>query len=172
MRVQSEGLELVKGCPEDATCLPPDRASGVWIASDGALVVRLRRRKNRPNGSMLKRKCLCNVNAALCPPCVMKPLLAEKEVGERLWFISAHEAVTVLQGLMQKGGRKDWASFTLKTYRASSATSMASEGNSLGTILNAGEWRSAAFLRYVDEEMVDGATMLANTIDSSDAEAE
>ena len=40
----------------------------------------------------------------------------------------------------------------------------------MGTILQAGEWRSSAFLRYVDEDVVDGASLLARAIDVSDAE--
>ena len=44
---------------------------------------------------------------------------------------------------------------TVKGFRAGRATDMAKKGSSLGTILCAGEWRSSAFLRYIDEDVVD-----------------
>ena len=69
-----------------------------------------------------------------------------------------------LQGVEQA------SDFTLKTYRASAATALAACGHSLGDILRAGEWRSSAFLRYVDEDMVDGSSVLAAAIDASDVE--
>ena len=49
-----------------------------------------------------------------------------------------------------------WAdNLTLKAFRAGRTTEMAKSGCSLGQILCAGEWRSAAFLCYVDEDAVD-----------------
>ena len=60
--------------------------------------------------------------------------------------------------------------FQLKAFRAGRATSMVAHGCPLGEILMAGEWRSAAFARYVDEEAVDAAQLLAQTLDASDGE--
>ena len=50
---------------------------------------------------------------------------------------------------------------------------MAKEGNSLGHILQAGEWKSAAFLRYLDEgnilvDKINPCQMLETTLDRED----
>ena len=45
---------------------------------------------------------------------------------------------------------------------------MASAGCSLGDILLAGEWRSAAFLKYVQIDTVDQAILFQECIDSGD----
>ena len=60
--------------------------------------------------------------------------------------------------------------FTLKAYRAGKATSMAAAGATIGQILLAGEWRSQAFLRYVDTDIVDHAQLLSAVVEGSDCE--
>ena len=40
-------------------------------------------------------------------------------------------------------------------------------GESVGQILQAGEWRSAAFLRYVDEEQLDRQFLLTRVLGES-----
>ena len=60
--------------------------------------------------------------------------------------------------------------YTLKAYRAGKATALASAGKSLGDILSAGEWRSSAFLSYVDTDVVDHAQILDQTLAASDEE--
>ena len=49
----------------------------------------------------------------------------------------------------------DVARLTLKAFRAGKATQLAKDGVSLGLILQSGEWRSLAYLRYVDVETVE-----------------
>ena len=41
---------------------------------------------------------------------------------------------------------------------------MAARGSNLAAILEAGEWRSAAFLSYVDANIVDQAEILRSTL--------
>ena len=60
--------------------------------------------------------------------------------------------------------------YTPKAFRAGKATALAAAGCSLGDILTAGEWRSAAFLAYIDETTLDEAAFLDNTIAESDGE--
>ena len=64
----------------------------------------------------------------------------------------------------------DVAKFTLKAFRAGKATALAASGKSLGTILQAGEWRSSAFMSYVDTDVVDAAQILDQTLGASDEE--
>ena len=60
--------------------------------------------------------------------------------------------------------------FTGKVFRAGKATALAAAGASVGEILLAGEWKSRAFLRYVDEDAVDAAQLLESMLDGSDSE--
>ena len=53
-------------------------------------------------------------------------------------------------------------------FRAGHATCLAKEGKSLGRILQAGEWKSAAFLSYVDEDAVDSSEFSNLVLDESD----
>ena len=50
------------------------------------------------------------------------------------------------------------------------ATQMAKDGHSLPSILNAGEWRSAALFNYVDLDAVDAHVALNTVFEVSDAE--
>ena len=60
--------------------------------------------------------------------------------------------------------------YTLKMFRAGKATAMAAEGASLGMILAAGEWRSNAFLNYVNEEKAETLACKAS-MDTKEMEA-
>ena len=50
------------------------------------------------------------------------------------------------------------------------ATAMAAAGDRLGQILAAGEWGSAALLRYISEFVVDATRLLEQAVDESDCE--
>ena len=83
---------------------------------------------------------------------------------------SASDAIVRLLKLLAVGGAQK---FSFKAFRAGKATEMAATGSTLHQILSAGEWRSAAFARYVDEDIADSAQLLRCTIDaSSDEEAQ
>ena len=62
--------------------------------------------------------------------------------------------------------------YTLKAFRVGKATALAASGKSLGQILAAGEWRSFAFLSYVDTDVVDQAQLLDATLEASGDESE
>ena len=92
------------------------------------------------------------------------------ENGQRLCEFTPHTFLSQLKRLLailQIGGAEKT---TLKCFRAGKATAMAAEGRGLGEILTAGEWRSKAFLRYIDEDMVDAAQLLSEAIEQSDGE--
>ena len=78
--------------------------------------------------------------------------------------------VTALAAARSPTGVQGAQSFTLKAYRAGKATAMAAAGATVGEILQAGEWRSQAFLRYVDTDAVDEAQMLSAAVEGSDCE--
>ena len=57
LRVQSEGVPLEVGSEAELRCLPPERHSALVADHDYNIHIRLRCRKNRPEGSLLTRSC-------------------------------------------------------------------------------------------------------------------
>ena len=53
---------------------------------------------------------------------------------------------------------------TWNAIRAGHATELAANGATLASILEAGEWRSAAFLSYIDANVADCAEVLRTTL--------
>ena len=123
----------------------------------------MKSRKNRPAGSHLQHRCVCSTRNArqhpVCLACEVKKLCKDTAAGETLWAFTPHFARTQITKDMKSlesdvGATKGSQQWSWKSFRAGKATAMAQAGMSLGTILLAGEWRSAAFLRYLDEEAV------------------
>ena len=64
------------------------------------------------------------------------------------------------------------ANLIWKAFKARHATALALHGSSLLQILEAGEWKRKAFLRYVDEQTIDETQFRNATFDGSDKEGE
>ena len=173
LRVQSEAVPLCTGSPSYLNGLPPDTHSGVWVDNDGTLCLKLARRKNRPNGSTLRRPCTCGTRGRqLCVVHRTQAWLASRQVAQPLWSFTPDTALKALRRMLTLSGVPVADQFTLKAFRAGKATALAVQGKSLGTILQAGEWRSSAFLSYVDTDTVDQAQLLEQTLALSDDEAQ
>ena len=171
LRVQSEAIDLEVGQISDATSLPSHRHSGMWMEPNGVLSLRLQRRKHRATGSLLRRTCQCRVvGLSNCVAHRLQPLLAQKLVGTKLFSYTATQFLSVLRKLLTQLSVQHSSSFTLKAFRAGKATALAISGAPLGQILAAGEWRSRAVLNYVDEDVFDGAQLVAREIELSDCE--
>ena len=172
LRVQSESLPMEKGTAEEAksTSLGSGRHSAVWVnLEDNRIHLRLARRKNRPKGSWLVRGCKCKVHGlAFCCMHRVATYLAGRPIGAKLFEFTPSVLLSTIQRFLKilEFPRAD--QLTLKGFRAGRATEMAKRGCSLGTILCAGEWRSAAFLRYVDEDAVDLSVAFEEVMASED----
>jgi hypothetical protein len=176
-RVQSEATPALRGTASDIVELAPHKHSAVWLnLTKNVVAWRLQRRKHRPNGSLLKRQCECNdlMESGIAEPeayCIFHRLLKHMSSikdGECLWTYTAYQFCQALRSLLSQLGETRAQSLTLKAFRAGRATHMASAGCSLGDILLAGEWRSAAFLKYVQIDTVDQAILFQECIDSGD----
>lgn len=170
-RCQSEAFPLQSGAPSDAYGLAPDRHSGVWVDEQATLHVRWQRRKNRPQGSWLRRHCVCKQHTARhCVAHRVAQLLTTP--GRQVFSVKQQEALRRIQRALRMCGIKDAQNHKWKSFRAGKATAMAAAGCNLGMVLSAGEWSSAAYLRYVSEEAADNSQLLAMAIGESDSEAE
>ena len=61
--------------------------------------------------------------------------------------------------------------FNLKCFREGHATHMAKCGSTLPAILEAGEWKSAALLKYISETDIDKHRFISTMLVSDDEES-
>jgi hypothetical protein len=87
---------------------------------------------------------------------------------ERLFDFTASQFVCAIKRALTLLSIDGAHMFTPKAFRAGRATELASKGVPIGQILKAGEWRSSAFLRYVDEDVVDASSFVHEIIDSEE----
>ena len=122
----------------------------------GELVFVLRRRKHRPRGSVLVRKCRCREvgGEKFCAVCQLKMVLEGKTPGDVLWDVKPVEFIKRLKAQLLLFGREKCGALSYKSFRAGRATMMIRLGIPMGQVVLAGDWRSLSVLRYcVDEEM-------------------
>ena len=171
LRVQSEAVPLLVGNADCATSMPAERHSGLWVDSANFLCLRLARRKNRPQGSLLRRGCTCRTSSKqMCVVHRLQAHLAKRPLAQPVWSFTSASALATLRRMLVLTGTQESTRFTLKAFRAGRATALAAQGKSLGTILQAGEWRSSAFMSYVDTDVVDNSQLLQQTLALSDDE--
>ena len=170
-RVQSEALPLEFGSRAEAiNGLPEGRHSSVYI-DENRLVVRLRARKNRPSGSILIRECTCNNRQEEQRLCVVRCMeWQDQPVGEKIFTLTPSSAKQRLRRYAKLLGVQSSSELTLKTFRASRATTLALEGKPGHQRLEAGEWRSAAFLKYVSTDSLDAGAVLMKSVVESDSD--
>ena len=151
---------------------PASVAASIWTSGE-AVVLRLTSRKNRPRGSLLRRRCRCKQmrGSQFCIFHRLAERMAGKKPGESLWNFKAHEALARIRGSLSAVGYMG-TSMSWKGFRAGKASCMAAQGCTIGEILTAGEWKSRALLAYVDEIVIDSAAMLQETMHESEDEAE
>ena len=96
---------------------------------DDALVVVLKRRKNKVNGSTLRRRCWCQASAATCPVHVIGPLLTGRAAGEPLFpGLSKDSALKSLRLTLAALGLKNAAAYRTRDLRRGHAQDLAESG--------------------------------------------
>ena len=142
--------------------LPAGRHSSLW--SDGTKAfLRLARRKHRARGSLLRRTCQCQRRGATF--CVTHRIAAlNTSVGKRLSDRSPYEVLRDFRNDLGDLKVPDATKVGLKAFRGGKATSMAAEGDTLAAILECGEWRSTALLKYISETEIDRKRFLAQSL--------
>ena len=167
LRVQSAGVMMCAGDTSCAHGLQHGVNGVVWMFNQ-EVHLRLRRRKHRPNGSWLRCKCSCDECVLLCPVHFVGVYVAQTNVGTPLLNFTVPQCVNAIKRALTLLGVENARCFSLKAFRAGHATELAKKGTPIGQILKAGEWRSSAFLRYVDEDVVDANSFANEILDSQD----
>jgi hypothetical protein len=151
----------------------------------GFLVLHLSRRKNKPEGSRLVRGCWCKESKTTCPLHVLGPWLEDCKDGSPLFQrVTAASALrvlrTVLAGLsfphaaeyrthdFRRGHAKDLqvsGRWLFCTFVSPQSTCCIVGGAQLWQILEAGEWRSPAFMKYLDVHRLETDLVVQAHID-------
>ena len=167
LRVPSECLPAIKG--RDG--YDSGEAQSVVIVRESELVLRLKKRKNKLGGSVLVRTCWCQSSEALCPVHVLGRYFAGLACGEAPFAgISSGKASSFLKHCMERLGVENGAVYRCHDLRRGHAKDLQQAGSTLKEILEvriawrfgsrclvveAGEWRSPAFLRYLDLDVLE-----------------
>ena len=159
--------------------LPMVVAGGDWQAvaksvvtmdwSKGQLVLQLSRRKNKASGSRLVRTCWCSECPHTCPVHVLGKFVSAKAPGSALFAgITATSALVELRRLLAIMGVDEAVLYRTHDLRRGHALDLQCSGAPLYQILEAGEWSSPAFLKYLDMNRLDTELVVQAHLDESD----
>ena len=147
LRLPSEALKLTAG---------QDSSPCHIFLDDDELVVVLARRKNRANGSRLTRRCWCQSAKSICPVHVVGPLINTVRHGTPLFpRLTLSKALLELRRLLGILGVNQADMYRCHDIRRGHALDLQLAGSPLHEILEAGEWRSPAFLQYMDRHALE-----------------
>ena len=133
----------------------------------------LDRRKNKLHGSILTRSCWCKQSPKTCPVHVLGKYFQTLGEGERPFAqFSAASVLQSLRAFLSRIGIVDSQKFRTHDLRRGHARDLQERGASFAEILQAGEWRSPAFLKYLDMHALERDVVIEAHVDeSSDSES-
>ena len=168
LRVPSECLPIVKidQAPHPGLVLGQ---STLWVEHD-KVVLKLLKRKNKPEGSVLWRSCWCSTCKATCPVHVLGAYFKSLACGSAPFRGKTPSgALGSLRDILGFLKVPDAALFRTHDLRRGHAEDLKLSGANLFQILKAGEWRSPAFLSYLDvNELESAAVVEAHLEEESD----
>jgi len=146
--------------------------SALKVERDGKVVsIEFRRRKNRPAGDEVVRRCSCRQSPdILCGPCAIVGQMREAAPGRgdgRLFNLDLRQALLTMRSVCSEVGAPH---FSWHCLRRGTAQDLAAAGTDLGQILTAGGWSSSAVLRYVSSKDVDSRVLVDMHLEASDSE--
>ena len=167
LRVQDELLPLqTDNLPEHS------QIRVVWKDTPGGdrggrhcLVIALKSRKNRPEGASLIRACTCVGDGNLNPMCpvhtfIMWKTAMNRQYGRLFVGVDYTSFTRVMRIHLGAIIGPDAAFYTSHGFRRGTAQAMLSSGSRLAEILSAGDWRSPAFLAYLDQSQIEEEAIL------------
>jgi len=162
LRLPSEALPTCKGAPTNESLV--QQQTLIWREGD-CVCLRLRRRKNMRQGSgTLKRKCTCRDAATDFnrDTCVVHSLwdrfFDKMPEGSQPWRkTTANMARDRLRAVLAKLEVAEPGTYATQDFRRGHAEDLRKSGAPLSEILKAGQWRSAAFMSYLDTDELNKA---------------
>ena len=151
LRVQSELFPLQRD----------GRSAADWHSwcslSPSCGVLHFRSRKNAPGGDSITRPCVCAYRRP-CGSCALAALCSRQNrrgilPAQPLFPSSCTAAMTT--ALRLRASRIGLGPVGWHSFRRGAASDLLASGGTLAQVLHAGNWRSAAFLRYLRTRDVD-----------------
>ena len=170
LRLPSEALPTV--CSSNGKA---DSDSQTVLYFNGeVLCLQLKSRKNKLGGSLLERRCWCKSCPQTCPVHVLWPKLLSLGSGTKIFSgISPSKALTRLRCCLSEMTVPEAKYYRTHDLRRGHAKDLFQNGATLYEILSAGEWRSPAFLSYLDYgELESGVVWEAHADESSSEDEE
>ena len=150
LRVPSEGIPMAA---HSATVGPP---TPIFTVSESAVTLWFPSRKNRLWPSQQVRKCWCNKCPLTCPVHVLGAFMSGLPAGAQPFaHIKPAQALTALRELLKEVGVANAQVHRTHDFRRGHAEDLRHNGSRLFEILDAGDWRSGAFLAYLDKEKLE-----------------
>ena len=166
-RLPSEALPVVAG---RGTAL--DAQSVLW-KTDTEIILDLRVRKNTNGRCRITRSCLCSEAAVTCPFHVLGPLVDACPEGQSLFpGMNRASVLCALRCLLEKVGVEKAGCYGTHDLRRGHALDLQLAGAPLFAILEAGGWRSPAFLKYLDLHQLDRDLVVQSHVAESSSDEE
>ena len=169
LRVPSEALGMKRG-GGDFIAGPAEQSVLSLDECTGELCLKLHRRKNRVQGSLLKRVCCCKGSPEICPIHVLwekffkllrpgcapwgslnanqaRTRLRESLRALQVWFVSSQRSCCRLTYACKVPNADQYGTHD---FRRGHAKDLQDSGASLAVILDAGEWKGRAVVSYMD----------------------
>ena len=186
LRVPSEAINLMRACKHDDLTGHSPMKERALIGIRGkaprqCLVIRFSRRKNLPRGCILSRPCFCSLAAPkakrFCPVHSMWPCIASRVQSGQMLFpmYSATSVNTTIKAVLAKIGVDFAHSYSSHGFRRGATQELKEKGSQISVIATVGEWRSLAFLGYVDTALDvarDMSKLLIETEELTDEEVQ
>jgi hypothetical protein len=146
-----QALPLCKCAPDSPNAA--GKQAIIWL-DQNTVCMRLLRRKNRPKGSgVMKRLCTCRANPHTCLVHMLwDKFLAALPEGTHPWaHITAGAARSRLRRILELLKVPGASMYGTHDLRRGHAEDMRESGCTLAEILAAGQWKTSAFLNYLNE---------------------
>ena len=124
-----------------------------------------------PNGACITRKCWCSKSPSTCPVHQLSALLCNERVSERPFFHLKQEEVNLqVRRRLCRLKIKDACEYRTHDFRRGHARDIQSSKNPLAELLDAGQWKSAAFKHYIDMQAFERDAFVYENVIASDSE--
>ena len=123
---------------------------------DNTLFLKLAQRKNKPDGSLLRRECWCNDCKFTCAIHVLWVYFEKLDLGCRLFFgITPACALGPVREMLLTLNIVDAIMYRTHDLRSGRAADIQQNGGTIREILTAGEWKPGSHLAYLDREALE-----------------
>ena len=157
LRLPSEALPIYVARASD----PPraDEPKSCLRFEGNSISLTLLWRKNRASPLTMTRTCWCARCKATCPVHTLGKFCAEIASGRPFAHFRPDVVLSELRAALQELGVPQHQAFRTHDFRRGHAQDMAVRGSRLADILRAGDWRSAAFLSYLEKDELEAGAI-------------